>query len=323
MTSNILNASDRQVATKNYFGNFPGIITRLRNSIWLVGIPSWLFGIADRTFVSIADGYVSALELVHLFTAFFFFFSWLCLKPAEKTLNSGGLRAIRACLDSNLAQQETYLQAVETRMFELHEQHLISQEYILPFPYFCQIYHLLNLKHLETIHNFSLNNLKVISVNHWQPTEIGGTIKFQTILDSPLNALRIWRQPVVEAALTLHTPYTVELCIPVYNDKHIIVVFHAFPLTDKEHRFCIDIYSNLEWPRPLLQVLLHFASCLTLFEDLPYLEQLAKTNISRLVNFNLMTEHKTDWLFQRFLHLYGSTIETSQPMKALPNASTI
>jgi hypothetical protein len=199
-------------------------------------------------------------------------------------------------------------------MLELQDQHMISQEYILPFPYICQIYHLLNLKHLETIHNFSLNNLKVIGVSQLQPTPIGGMVKFQTVLDSPVNALRIWRQPIVEVGLILHNPYTVELCIPVYNDKYIIVIFNVLPLSNNEHKFYIDIYSNLEWPKPLLQILLHFASCLTLFEDLPYLRKLAQINIYRLANLSRVSNHETMWLFKRFVELYGSSLEPSNPI---------
>jgi hypothetical protein len=56
----------------------------LRNGIWLVGISSWLFGITDRSIASFADGYLSALDIVQLFTASFFFVSWLFLKPASK-----------------------------------------------------------------------------------------------------------------------------------------------------------------------------------------------------------------------------------------------
>ncbi|WP_071994143.1 hypothetical protein [Synechocystis sp. PCC 7509] len=56
----------------------------LRNGIWLVGISSWLFGITDRSIASFADGYLSALDIVQLFTASFFFVSWLFLKPASR-----------------------------------------------------------------------------------------------------------------------------------------------------------------------------------------------------------------------------------------------
>jgi len=296
--------SDRSIQTALYFNKF-------KSSIWALGIPSWVFGITDRGVAAFADGYLSAIEIAHLFTASFFFISWLFLKP-EKEFDADGSVALQA-INSNLASCRNELEqcvaqgTAFTRMLEIQEHHLISQEYVLPFPHLCQIYHLLNLKHLENVHHFSLNNLRVISVNYLQPTEGGGIIKFQTVLDSPFNALRIWRQPVVEVELTLHTPHTVELKIPVYNDKSIIVMFNVLPLSETEHKLFIDIYSDLRWPKPLLQAVLHLASCLTLFEDLPYLQKLAERNISRLFNRNRIPDHDTMWLFKRFVDLYGSS----------------
>lgn len=285
------------------------VVANFRNGIWLLGIPSWLFGITDRGLASFADGYLSAVDLVQIFTASLFFLSWLYLKP-EESFNPADLSA------SNSHECELKLCPVKNRMFELKTQHMISQEYILPFSYICQIYHLLNLKHLESVHNFSLNNLKVIQVTDFQTTDFGGMVKFQTILDSPLNALRIWRQPTVEVILTLHTPYTVELNVPVYGDKRIIVMFNVQPISQNEHRLFIDIYSNLNWPKPLLQILFHFASCLTLFEDLPYLRKLAERNIERLVNLSTISSHETMWLFRRFVEVHGSILEPSQPKQA-------
>lgn len=58
--------------------NFP---QTLKKGIWIVGTSSWLFGIIERSIASIADGYISALDLIQLFTASFFFVSWLFLKP--------------------------------------------------------------------------------------------------------------------------------------------------------------------------------------------------------------------------------------------------
>lgn len=285
-------------------------VYNLRNGIWFFGLPSWLFGVTDRTLASFADGYLSTLELVQLFTASFFFLSWIYLKP-ELSLN-GADEGTSYQFDVDPYQLEVYKGIVANRMLQLQEQHMIRQEYILPFPYLCQIYHLLNLKHLETIHAFSLNNLRVIKVSNFEPTTSGGMIKFQTALDSPLNALRIWRQPIVEVDLILHTPYTVELRIPVYNNKHITVLFNAFPLNNNQHKLFIDIYSNLEWYKPLLQTILHFASSLTLFEDLPYLRKLAQRNIDRIVNLTKTNNHETMWLMRRFADLYGSSQESEQ-----------
>ena len=292
-------------------------IAKFRNSIWSFGIPTWLVGITDRSIAAFADGHLSFIEILQLFTTSFFFISWLFLKP-EKSFSSCNVDVLQSyCSDSEqyLNEASMYIPAAQSRMVNLQKQHLISQEYILPFPYLCQIYHLLNLKHLEKIHNFSLNNLKVIEVSHFMPTAIGGMVKFKTILDSPINALRIWRQPIVEVELMLHTPYTVELSIPVYNDKKIIVIFNALPLNKAEHKFLIDIYSDLQWPRLLLQILLHIASCLTLFEDLPYLHKLAERNIYRVANLSRVSDQKTMWLFRRFVDLYGSSLEPYQSIR--------
>lgn len=317
MTSGILPTKGFEAIQNNQALELSLLMTKLKNNIWAFGIPSWLFGITDRSFASLADGYISPIEIFQLLTAFFFFGSWLCLKP-EQSFNSGGVDTIqRYRKDSHPYLDEVYISTVQSRMVELQEQHMISQEYILPVPYLCQIYHLLNLKHLETIHNFSLNNLKVINVSQIQPTEMGGMVKFQTILDSPANALRIWRQPIVEAGLILHTPYTVELIIPVYNNKHITVMFNAIPLNENEHKLFIDIYSNLEWPKPLLQTILHFAACLTLFEDLPYLRKLAERNIYRLVNLSGLSDRETMWLMRRFVELYGARNLEPQPLRAI------
>jgi hypothetical protein len=56
----------------------------LKNGIWFLGISSWLFGIADRSIASLSDGYLSALDIAQLFTAAFFFVSWLFLKPTPR-----------------------------------------------------------------------------------------------------------------------------------------------------------------------------------------------------------------------------------------------
>lgn len=86
-------------------------------------------------------------------------------------------------LNSNFEQKKAHVLAAETRMLELKEDHVIRQIHTLPFSYLSQIYHLLNLKHLETIHGISLGSLKVIDVCNFQPTALGGTIQFKTVLE--------------------------------------------------------------------------------------------------------------------------------------------
>ena len=63
-------------------------LANLRNGIWLLGVSSWLFGILDRSIATLADGYLSALDIIQLFTALFFFVSWLFLKPTSMKLLS-------------------------------------------------------------------------------------------------------------------------------------------------------------------------------------------------------------------------------------------
>ncbi|MBL1173617.1 hypothetical protein [Pantanalinema sp. GBBB05] len=277
-------------------------MARLKSFIWLVGIPLCIFGMLDRGISIFADNYVSFTEFSQVFVISLLLLIWLYLKPgnlsvAEEVAGQGYL--------TNLIenQDKLYLSAAQTRMLELKDYHLISQRHILPFPYLCQIYHLLNLKHLEMVHSFSLNDLKVVEVGHLRPTRLGGALKFKTILDSPLNVLKIWRQPTAEAELVLHTPYTIELKVPAYGNKRIIVIFNVVPISHKEHELLIDIYSNLGWPKSLLQVLLHAASYLTLYEDLPYLARLSQKSFATLTK---ASSHETMSLFKRFVDLYSS-----------------
>lgn len=69
--------NEQQVIEQSVF------LGKLRNAIWLLGVSSWLFGITDRSIASFSDGYLSALDIVQLFTASFFFVSWLFLKPSR------------------------------------------------------------------------------------------------------------------------------------------------------------------------------------------------------------------------------------------------
>ncbi|HEY9696244.1 MAG TPA: hypothetical protein V6D10_03210 [Trichocoleus sp.] len=311
MSTSLDHKTDRISAKRNSSIDIALSITSIKNGIWILGIPSWLFGITDRGIAAFADGYFSPTEIVQLLTASLFFLSWLYLKPEADVTDSE--KAVVPVDRSDLNHPyDAYLHATQSRMRELHEKHVISQGYILPFPYVCQIYHLLNLKHLENVHSLSLGNLRIVQVSEFQPTTIGGRVKFQTMLESPMNVLRIWRQPIVEVDLILHTPYTVELSIPVYNDKRMIVLFNVVPMDDNQHKFFIDIYSDLKWPRPLLQPLLHFASCLTLFEDLPYLQKLAERNLSRVLHAGKTSNHETMLLFNRFVELYGGSTQLPQ-----------
>ncbi|MBW4470990.1 MAG: hypothetical protein KME45_11390 [Stenomitos rutilans HA7619-LM2] len=60
------------------------VLGDLRQGIWLLGTSFWVFGILDRSLASFSDGYLSAIDIVQLLTASFFFVSWLLLKPASQ-----------------------------------------------------------------------------------------------------------------------------------------------------------------------------------------------------------------------------------------------
>lgn len=65
---------ERQSSSAQFLGS-------LKYGIWFLGISFWLFGITDRSIASLSDGYLSAIDIAQLFTAAFFFVSWLFLKP--------------------------------------------------------------------------------------------------------------------------------------------------------------------------------------------------------------------------------------------------
>jgi hypothetical protein len=220
-------------------------------------------------------------------------------------------------LSSVTPPYSVYLRRTAARMLQLQQHHKISQEYSLPIPYLCQVYHLLDLKHLELVHNVSLKGLKVGTVSQFEETSSGGSVKFKTTLAPARNFLKMWRQPVVEAELTLHTPYTIELNIPVYKDRKITIIFNMLPLGDKIHKLFIDIYTDLAFPKPILQVILHCAACLTLFEDLPYLRRLAKGNLQSKVKSHKVANCDTMKLFKRFVDLYGSSFEQPDSIGAV------
>jgi hypothetical protein len=221
-------------------------------------------------------------------------------------------RLEKSNLNSNLSYDEEHLLASRIRMLELKKHHMISQLHILPFPYLSQIYHLLNLKHLETVHSTSLGGLKVLDVYNCHQTSSGGSIKFKTTLNSSLNILKIWRKPTVNVELTLHTPYMIELTVPVYGARQMIVLFNVFPLSNTAHEFSVDVYTDLPYPKFLLRAILHLASIFTLYEDLPYLKKLSRRGADGLLALKKASDHKSMWLFKRFINLYGSKLQLSK-----------
>ena len=290
---------------------------KLRKGIWIFGILYWILSIIDQGFEFFANGGLSDTALGYLFAGSLVFTSWVYLQSIAnlepKSLETTDISALKYYkLDSVVPPHEAYLRETAIRMLQLEKHHLISQEHVLQVPYLCQIYHLLNIKHLESIHSFSLNGLKIIDVGQLEATTSGGSVKFQTVLNSPLNLLRMWRQPTVEVELILHTPYTIELSIPSYSGKNITVMFNVLPLSQNNHKLFIDIYSNVVFPKMLVQSLLHLASGLTLLEDMPYLKKLTEGKIRRSGNADKGSHPATMQLFERFADLYGSSLEQPQ-----------
>jgi hypothetical protein len=291
-------------------------INRFKDSTWNLGILTCLFGMLDRAVTiafDIARGnHVSYLEFSYFLGTTLLLIGWLRLKPTLGEEFNVFERLEAGRLNTNLYRNESHLLVARNRMLELKNQHVISQRHTLPFPYLSQIYHLLNLKHLETIHSTSLGNLKVVDVCNLQPTPLGGTVQFKTTLTSSLNILKIWRESIVDVELTLHTPYMIELSIPVYGGKKMIVMFSIFPLSRTSHELLIDIYTDLRFPRVLLLAILHIASLITLYEDLPYLKKLSERGLENLLFSDKISSNKTMWLFARFVSLHGSELQSSQ-----------
>lgn len=61
--------------------NVSGFLRRFKTGIWSIGSASWLFGMIDRNFAALADGCLSAIDVLQVLIATFFFLAWLILKP--------------------------------------------------------------------------------------------------------------------------------------------------------------------------------------------------------------------------------------------------
>jgi hypothetical protein len=258
--------------------------------LWLLGIPAILYGAVERAMAAFSHPGIETTDLSYCFIALTMLLGWVFIGTAR---GSAATVAKTNHVSSPLAES-------------LDNKECVAQKaYRLPYPFICQIYHLLNLKHLEDIHRFSLGNLKVLNVSHFRKTRAGGQLRFKTVLDSPLNILRMWRNPSVDVDLTIHSPHQIELKVPAYGNKSIQVLFSVIPLGDQEHQLSIQMFCDLQWPREFLRVILLLASSLTLLEDLPYLRQLAQRNPStyqKLADTNPVCE--TMQLYHRYVDLY-------------------
>jgi len=271
-------------------------------SMWLMGIPAFLYGAAERGIAAYNGQFMEGKLLSHYIISLVALLGWFMVGVAINTAKPVTVEARSRLSQIPLNGEPAWPLTC-----------LAEQSYRLPFSHQCQIYHLLNLKHLEEIHRFSLGNLKVTEVSHFQETQTGGSLRFKTVLDSPTNVLRIWRDPSVEVDLILHTPYQIELKVPVYNEKHIHVLFNVWPLNQNEHQLSVKMFSDLGWPNTVMKAILIIAASLTLLEDLPYLSQLSTINLGRSRHPDkeaLKTPGMQ--LFQRYLRLYQGHWENAK-----------
>jgi hypothetical protein len=57
------------------------LLTSLKQWIWILCIPAWLFGAIERGATAFSHRLVTPVDLLQILTAAFFLTSWLLLKP--------------------------------------------------------------------------------------------------------------------------------------------------------------------------------------------------------------------------------------------------
>lgn len=266
--------------------------------LWLLAIPAIIYGAIERGVAAFFSPVLDVTDISYCLIGLIVLLGWICIGLAEDIPDVTSVEEAEQ-IKSAIAPDSDYI---------------AQQTYRLPFPYLCQVYHLLNVQHLEDIHRFSLGNLKVVKVSSFQKTQEGGKICFETMLNSPFNVLRLWRNPVVEVELTIYSPHQIELKVPAYGQKFIRVLFNVIPLNAEEHHLSIQMFSNLSWPKELLKAVLIVASSLTLLEDLPYLHYLAKRNYGRLFSSASAKRRSSQamQLFHRYADLYNGSWKHQQ-----------
>jgi hypothetical protein len=106
----------------------------LRNSIWLLGILTWLFGVFDRGYAIFISEMFTLANFAQFLTVICLFGGWLYLKPEDGIRGSDSV-AFQDCTAPPDWQPSNYMGTVQARMSELQNYHLVGQEYVLPFPY--------------------------------------------------------------------------------------------------------------------------------------------------------------------------------------------
>jgi hypothetical protein len=202
----------------------------------------------------------------------------------------------------------TTLTNFERRLHELEDLHICSLDKELSFNWLVQIYHLLSIDHLESYHSGSLNGLKVEGVVEFDPSKVGGSVKFNTTSSSPFGLVRLFRGVESLVTLTMHSALTVELNIQVSANQSFTVMFNVLPLSENRHKFMIDIYG-LASCKILIGQILRAASLYTISEDMAYYQALGKRNLSGIVaSTNVDKPPSKMDLIHRFFEIYGTRI---------------
>ncbi len=320
MQDNITTTKTVENKKSNKVKEIAFIIGRVRSGIWLFGIPSWLFGIGDRSFAAFADGYISVIEVVQLFTASLFFASWLFLRP-ENSLDNHEFTA----LQGNYGTTHT-LKSESKQKHIVSQEHFLSQEYILPGSYWTNMFHTLNPLHLNHVHKITQNGIKVTEVTQYKETIKGGILTFTSVMDQIpglitdiqktikyipiLNLLNKYidmlRRPAFTSQLILHGPYTTELYIP--SEKYYTsIVFYVHPIEENKCKLFIDFYSNLPIPKICKFILFQIITPIVVWEDKVYLLKLSQKDpeFFRKIRRKVPDNHFLR-LSHRFIELYGS-----------------
>lgn len=295
-------------------------VSKFRNGIWLFGIPSWLFGISDRSYAALTDGYLSAVEITQLFTACLLFISWLFLRP-EYLLDNNDVIALQGSCGNH-----QNLKSKSKQKHIISEEHFLSKEYILPGSYWTNMFHTLNPLHLNHVHKITQNGIKVTEVTQYQETDKGGILTFTSVMDQIpglitdiqktikyipiLNLLNKYidmlRRPAFTSQLILHGPYTTELYIP--SEKYYTsIVFYVHPIEENKCKLFIDFYSNLPIPKICKYILFQIITPIVVWEDKVYLLKLSQKDpeFFRTIRRKVKDNHFLR-LSQRFIELYGS-----------------
>lgn len=65
------------------------LMSRLRQGLWFLCIPAWLFGAAERGVTVFSHSAISMGDFLQVLTAAFFLLGWLLLKPTPRFSNEG------------------------------------------------------------------------------------------------------------------------------------------------------------------------------------------------------------------------------------------